>query len=284
MRAAILRAYGAVPEIGEWPAPDGELLGRVRAAGLNPVDVRIASGNFYAGSPEVPYVPGGEGVAELSDGRRVYFTAGGALAEQVALWEGGVSEVPEAVPDGVAVACGTAGTTAWAALDRARLSEGERVLVLGASGAVGAIAVQLARLRGAGEVIGAARSGDWVALEEIEAHGPFDIVIDPLWGEPAEAAARTLAAGGRLVQLGESAGVAARFESSLVRGRQIEIIGLALARMAPVERMAAYGHVLAHAAAGELAVACEELPMDQISEAWERQAGGSPRAKLVLVP
>ena len=281
MRAAILRSYGSIPEIGEWPEPGGDVV-EVEAAGLNPVDLRIASGSFYAGVPDVPYVPGSEGVGRRADGARVYFRGGGALAERAVAGEAVV--LPDGVTAGLALACGTPGCTALLALERARLAPGERVLVLGASGSVGVLAVQLARLLGAGEVVGAARSGDWIALDAVEEAGPFDVVVDPLWGAPAQAAARALAPGGRLVALGESAGAEAAFASSLVRGRQLEILGLALALVGADARRAAYERVIALAAAGELDAPFEALPLDDVASAWERQASGSPGAKLVLVP
>ncbi len=130
-----------------------------------------------------------------------------------------------------AIAYGVAGLAAWLALDKAQLREGERVLILGASGPVGAIALQLARLRGAGRVVAAARREvegadafveltDDVAFEE-----EFDVVIDPLWGAPAGAAIRAMAFGGRLVQLGQSAGGEATFASADIRFKELRILG-----------------------------------------------------------
>ena len=293
MRAAILRSYGSIPAIGEWPEPGGESL-EVLAAGLNPVDLRIASGEFYAGVPDVPYVPGSEGVARTPAGERVYFRGGGAFAERVAAAE--TVPIPDGVDDGMALACGTPGCTALVALERGRMAAGERVLVLGASGSVGWLAVQLAVLRGAGSVVAAARDVERlgeleavtgctvVTLDSVAEAGPFDLVVDPLWGAPAAAASRALDRGGRLVALGESAGPAAAFTSADVRGRQLEILGLALPAVGPEVRRRAYERVVAHAASGELSAAYEELPLDDIATAWERQATGSPRTKLVLRP
>jgi NADPH2:quinone reductase len=279
--AAILDAYGSVPRVGEWSEPEGATAA-VLAAGLNPVDVRIASGTFYGGAPEVPYVPGGECVAAV-DGRRFYVLGPAAFAEQVAL-PGDAVELPDGVDDALAVACGTPGTTAWVALDRARLVPGESVLVLGASGAVGAFAVQLAGLRGAGRVVGAARSGPWVGLDEVAEHGPFDVVIDPLWGAAAEAAAAAMAPGGRLVQLGQSAGETASFSSPVVRGNELELLGLALPRLPREERLDAYFRVVQLAAAGELSTPTQAFALADVADAWALQASGSPGAKLVLVP
>src|SRR5687768_11954518 len=155
MRAAIVRSYGSNPELGDWPEPaDGA---RVLAAALNPSDLRIASGTFYTGAPDLPYVTGGEAIVER-DGRRFYAWGAGAFAERMAFEPNRACGVPDGVEPGLALACGVAGTTALAALERARLAEGESVLVLGARGAVGALALQLAPLLGAGRVVGASRS------------------------------------------------------------------------------------------------------------------------------
>jgi NADPH2:quinone reductase len=282
VRAAILREHGSIPELGEWPEPAGGGA-EVLAAALNPVDLRIASGSFYGGSPDPPYVPGSEAIVRHGAGR-AYAVAAGAFAERVALGDV-VVPVPDGVDDGLALACGTAGSTALAALERGRLAEGESVLVLGARGAVGALALQLASLLGAGRVVGASRTPPpgGIRLEEIEESGPFDLVVDPLWGAPAQAAARALAPGGRLVGLGESAGAEATFPSALVRGRQLEILGLALPARGPQRRRALYERLMEWAAAGRLRAKTEEFPLDRVAEAWERQAA-SPGAKLLLRP
>jgi NADPH:quinone reductase len=282
MRAAILRAYGSNPELGEWPEPAGGV--RVVAAALNPSDLRIASGTFYTGAPDLPYVPGGEALVER-DGGRAYTWGAGAFAERMAFDPERACQVPDGVDAGLALACGAAGTTALAALERARVAAGESVLVLGARGAVGALALQLAPLLGAGRVVGATRSASEgaIGLDAIEDTGPFDIVIDPLWGAPAASATRALAFGGRLVQLGESAGAEATLASRFVRGKQLEILGLALAYQAPERRRELYERLMAFAAAGELSAEAEALPLERVAEAWERQAA-SPGAKLVLVP
>ena len=280
MRAAVLHSYGAVPEIGEAEEPTGDLVVDVLAAGLNPIDLRIASGTL-AIRPELPSVVGSEGIGRTEDGRRVYFgRSSGSLAERAAVAEAEAVEVPEGIGDAEAVAYGIAGLAAWLALDKARLVQGERVLVLGASGTVGRIAVQLARLRGAGEVIAASRRGD------VPPTGPFegiDVVIDPLWGAPAAAAVAGMNFRGRLVQLGQSAGGEATLSSADIRFRELEILGHTNFATPPDVRAAALRRMWEHAAAGELRVDCETVPLADAAAAWARQAAG-PGVKLVVVP
>src|SRR5271163_216791 len=215
MKAAVLHEYG-VPRAEDFEDPSagpGQALVEVLAAGLNPVDVAICAGRFYAGRPPLPSVAGREGVGML-DGARVYFDAPiapfGSMAERALINPVSTYAVPEGVPDGVAVALGISGLAAWLALTwRAQLKPGEHVLVLAASGVLGQIAVQAAKLLGAGRVVAAARSEEGLARtielgadasvrldgrEDLSAalaqagDGRIDVVLDPLWGEPLVAA------------------------------------------------------------------------------------------------
>jgi NADPH:quinone reductase-like Zn-dependent oxidoreductase len=310
MRAAILRAHGAVPEVGELDDPTGGETLDVLAAGMNPVDVRIASGTFPNERHEPPYVAGKEGVGRRADGSLVYFDDSvepyGAFAERTAIPPGTGYPLPDGLDPALAVALGVAGLAAWLPLEwRGRLAPGETVLVLGASGVVGQIAVQAAKLLGAGRVVAAARNEEGLArardlgadatvqldapadltdaLREAAGGDGFELVLDPLWGEPARAALAALKPFGRLVAMGQSASAEATLSSSAVRAKPAEIIGYTN-YTAPAElRAAAYARMARHAQAGELRVEIERLPLDDVPEAWRRQ-GSSPHAKLVIVP
>jgi NADPH2:quinone reductase len=285
MRAAVLHEYGATPSVEEFAEPEGELVVDVLAAGLNPIDLRIASGTLPARRPELPALVGSEGIGRTPDGRRVYFT-GAALAERAAANE--PVEVPDGVDDAEAVAYGVAGLAAYLALEKARVADGETVLVLGASGPVGLIAVQLAKLRGA-RVVAAARrevggADEFVSLADGVPEFPeVDAVIDPLWGEPAMAALKALRFRGRLVQLGQSAGGEATFASADIRFKELEILGHTNFATPADERAEALRAMWRHAAAGELSIAVERIALDDVAGAWERQAD-APGAKLVIIP
>jgi NADPH2:quinone reductase len=246
MRAAVIERYGEPPVLRDVlePKADGAALVEVTAAPLNPVDLSIASGKFYAGSPPTPYVPGGEGIGRVLQngkaGPRVYFRAAlpnGSLAERAVSRDQTVA-LPDSVPDGVAAALGTPGIAAYLALTRrAQMKAGETVLVLGATGVLGAIAVQVARLLGAGRIIAGGRDQKGLArARELGAHatvdlkqtdglterireasgGELQIVIDPVWGVPGVAAMEAMSPLGRFVQLGQSAGPEAVVKSSIV--------------------------------------------------------------------
>src|SRR2546428_7165883 len=231
MRAAVVERYGEPPVVRELDEPksDGTNLVEVTAAPLNPVDLSIATGKFYAGSPPTPYVPGGEGVGRpLQSGKpgpRVYFRAAladGSLAERALISRGQTVPIPDSVPDRVAGALGTPGIAGYLALARrAQFKAGETVLILGASGVLGTIAVQVARLLGAGRVIAGARDPRGLArAKDLGAHatvdlkeadglterirdasgGPHDVCHRPRVGGPSPRALEALSAHRRLVQ------------------------------------------------------------------------------------
>jgi NADPH2:quinone reductase len=323
MRAAIVEQVGAAPRPGEAPAPsrgEEDALIAVEAGSINPIDVNVAAGRFYAGPPQVPYVPGREGVGRVLEaptvapGTLVRFEVnagygyGGSLAERAAAPEEDLIELPAGADPALAAGLGIVGMAAWLALERrGRVALGETVLVLGASGAVGKVAVQAARILGARRVVAAARSpeglrraaelgadaavelSDGLSRKELAerfreaAGGEIDVVVDPLWGEPAMAALEALAIEGRLVHLGQSAGDEARVISAPLRGRARAILGHSNL-VAPLEaRRDAFQKLLEHARAGRLELDRDVLPLERIEEAWERQPRSQGR-KLVITP
>jgi NADPH:quinone reductase len=317
MRAAVVTEVGAPPIADELPEPvprEGQALVAVHAAALNPVEIRVAAGR-HPRRPEPPYVPGLEGVgvvvasSRFAPGVRVRFEgdlpgwgAQGTLAECAAVPEGSLVELPAGAPDDLAAAAGVVGITALLALERAALRGGERVLVLAATGAVGQVAVQLAKVAGAGRVVAAARSrerllrtrelgadetvlldgrDDLEAAYETAAGGSLDVVVDPLWGEPAMAALRALAPEGRLVNVGQSAGTDVELPLAAVRNRQGAIHAIS-SGWTPLERKTeSFRELLGHALAGRLVIDREVVPLAEVAEAWTRQAD-SPGRKLVI--
>jgi NADPH:quinone reductase-like Zn-dependent oxidoreductase len=322
MRAAVLTTPGESPEHAEHPAPEaaaGRTLVRMTAAPIVPLDLLCASGTSYFGRPATPYVPGtqGVGVVEQSatwpEGTRVFVvsTAGmapgdGSLAERCAVPDAAVVPLPDGVADEDAAALGMSAVAAWMALtDRARLTAGETVVVTGAGGAVGQVAVAAAQLLGAGRVVAVCRSDaaaerarsagadEVVRLETDvdrltdrlkEAVGSVDVVVDPVFGVAATAASRVLAPFGRLVNLGGAGGDVAEFSSAVLRSRTASVLGYTNAMLSPEQQRAALDAVLGHAAAGRLAVAHERLPLAGVGDAWRRQATGDADVRLVLTP
>jgi NADPH2:quinone reductase len=310
MRAAVLHEIGGTPRVEDFrePSGDGEVVA-ILAAGLNPVDVTIASGRMPARRPEPPAVCGLEGVARRSGGERVYVYGVppfGTFAERALADPSTLFPVPDDVDDGTAVCLGVSGLAAWLPLAwRARVRDGETVLVLGATGVAGLIAVQAAKLLGAGRVVAAGRnpellerarslgadsvlkldevSGDLVEAIRSACEGPVDVTIDYLWGEPGAAATLAAGPGARHVQVGNSAGQESTIRSAPWRIAQLDIQGYSTFTVAPDEVRSAYAALAEHAGAGRIVAAAEEVPLDDFASAWERQTAG-PGAKLVLRP
>ena len=323
MRAAVLRRHGAPPEPGQRPVPRrqaGQALIRVTAAPINPLDLLCASGTSYFGAPALPYVPGTQGIGVTAEsdtlpaGQRVWCsaTAGmqpgdGSMAEFCVVPDTAVLPVPAGVSDDLAAALGLSAIAAWMALSwRGRLRPGEHVLVLGASGSVGQVGVQAARLLGAGRVVAACRDrhgraraaelgadavaditgDDTAAVAAVLADatgGRTDLVLDPVWGIPAEAALRILSPHGRLVNLGSSAAAEASFGSATLRSGVLAILGYTNNQLTDEQKAAALAEILTHASAGRITADREVMPLADAAGAWSR-CGQAPHCRAVLIP
>jgi NADPH2:quinone reductase len=321
MKAALVEQIGQPPAAGEVAEPqrsEGQALVEVTAAAINPIDISISLGRFYGGSPDVPYVMGREAVGrvlegdKLEPGAQVWFQnpVPGGFAQYALADEDRAIVLPDGTDHGLAAALGIAGLTGWLAVEwRAHVRAGERVLVLGATGIVGSVAVQAARILGASRIVAAGRDADALTgAEAVGAHasvtlagasaadtaalaeqfrqaagGPLDVVIDPLWGSPAEAAVQAAGYSARVVQLGQSAGAEAKLRSGDIRGKSLALVGFTLGHVPQDKTQAAYIRLIELSSSAELRVERETLPLDWVGEAWRRQQD-SPHRKLVLVP
>jgi NADPH2:quinone reductase len=313
VRAGLITELESLPEVGEAPEPErghGEALLEVVAVPLNPIDINVGAGRYFGGSPERPYVPGCEGVARVvesatlapgtlvwANGSGLGVSRGGMLAERVSVDESILVPLPEDVDPALAGALGIAGLAGWLPVAyRAPVREGETVLVLGATGTVGLVAVQGAKVLGAGRVVAAGRRPEAleraqrlgadavVSLDEEDLAAAFteacggdgpSLVLDPLWGEPVVAAARAAAPGARLVNIGQSAGPQAALYSADVRGKQLEILGFTNFATPRDVLVREYLRLVEHARAGEVEVELQTYPFDRLADAWQRQAMGA---------
>lgn len=303
VRAAILRKAGEAPTVGEFDEPDGQVVD-VRVAGCNPVDLALASG--AAGAPTVPSVVGKEGVGLTADGTRVYFDSPpdpfGSWAQRCRIEPATAFPVPDGVDDDLAVALGIAGLAAWLPLTRhASVTDAESVLILGATGTVGRIAVQAAKLLGAGRVVGAGRNPE--ALEQVAALGAdatvalgkgddadalkaeagagYDVVLDLVYGKPFLAALEASAVGATLITVGQGAGSSAEVSFRSLMGRTH--VGHLNNAMGPDVMRAGYQELTRHAADGKITLDIRHYSLEEAADAWRAQAE-SPHAKLVIVP
>jgi NADPH:quinone reductase len=339
VRAAVVEAMGRPPAAADVPEPrrrPGEALVRIHAAALNPVELHIWNGHFFDGPPRPPYVIGLEGIGlveegdRLSPGTRVrveYVHPGygrdGAIAEYAVAPEepdcadrasqASVAPIADELDDATAAALGVPVFTALMCLERAQAAgaslDGAHVLVTGATGAVGLIAVQLAKLMGAARVVAAGRSperleralalgadaavelADETRANELRkrisdaAGGRLDVALDPLWGEPARAAIEALTRDGVYVSFGQAASPVAELSGIPLRNSRVTLVGHSGAWATPHERRdsLARAHELAARSGARLTLDTEELVLDDIGEAWERLAKSAGR-RLVVRP
>jgi NADPH:quinone reductase-like Zn-dependent oxidoreductase len=242
-------------------------------------------------------------VARTADGTRIYvFGDGlgvardGTLAERATAAADRLVPVDADVEDATAVALGIAGIIAWDALERARVGPRDRVLVLGATGTAGSVAVQGAKVRGAETVVAAGR--DAARLERarelgadatttlddladaFEEAGP-SVVLDALWAEPVAIAAELAAPRARIVHFGQSAGPEATLKSAAVRGKELEIVGQSNFARTKDELYASHRELLQHAESGTIRVDFQTFPLEDVAEAWNHQAGGGKSVILI---
>jgi len=319
MRAAVLQALGKLPRVEEFPEPtpgEDEVLIDVSRAALKSVDKQLASGTHFASPRELPIVCGTDGLGRLKDGTRVFFGGPrrpyGAMAERTVVRRVQCFPVPDSLDDDSAAAIPNPGVSAWLSLKHtAKLAPGETVLILGATGVTGKLAVQIARILGATRIVAAGRNEkvlstlvelgadatirldqpDQELIEDFRRQAGqqrFDVIIDYLWGRPTEALLSAItvpefaAAGSetRLVEVGESAGPTITLRAAALRSTALTIQGTAGIPSWDV-LTEAFQQVMNCAARGQLHVETERVSLADIEEAWERDA--HPR-RLVVVP
>ena len=317
VRAVEIRSAGSSPEPADRPRPvprAGEVLVDVLAAPITPLDVLCASGTSYFGMPQMPYVPGVQGVGRV-EGATVWFptTAGmgpgdGSMATTAVAARADLVVLPDGADPVLVAALGLSAVAAHMALTwRGELQPGERVIVLGAGGVVGQAAIQLARVAGAAHVVAGVRSpaaaeralraGADAVVEtgsddvagiaarlRAAAGGSADLVLDPVFGVPAAAALRALRPGGRLVNLGSSAAETSPIDSSTLRSRSLRVLGYTNNELTAEQRSSALVVVARLAARGELTVAHETAALDDATAAWRRHRAGAAEGRIVLVP
>lgn len=321
MHAAVLHAIGDMPRCEEFQEPvigdkAREVIVHVHAASLKPFDKQTASGSHYASGGDLPRICGSDGVGHLEDGQRVFFGGPrlpyGAMAERTVVLRAFTFPIPENLSDETAAALPNPGVSAWLSLIyRAKLVRGENVLILGATGVTGKLAVKIAKLLGAGRVVAVGRNQEALnALRDVGADATislalsqadlsdaiareasqsgFEVVIDYLWGQPAEAflAAITrrefqvVRSETRFVQVGESAAPTITLPAAVLRSTAVTILGTA-GIPPPDVLVDAFQQVMAHAANGEIQIETETVPLADVENAWKRN---QPGRRLVIIP
>jgi NADPH:quinone reductase-like Zn-dependent oxidoreductase len=320
--AAIINGPGAQPHLGTVGLPaltPGHSVLRVLAAPLNPLDLLIASGTFHSARHEQPYVPGSEcvGIVVRSQrhavGTQVYAQcqAGpdrpGSLSTHLVVQDDEVVALPHGLDAVTAAAVGNSGVAAYVPLiETAGLQAGETVLILGATGAVGQLAVQIARGRGAARVVGVGRnqsaldrlfrlgadavvalmpgeSENDLAARLSDAAGPVDVLLDGLFGVPLQAALKVCAPHGRIVNIGNLAGPTAVLSAGSLRSKQLTLTGFAGLHMPMKAKQRALGWLWRQVIDAAIEVDVRTSALRDIAATWSVQQS-SPHAKCVVVP
>jgi len=313
VNAAVLHQFGSPPRFEQFTDPvpiEDEAIVHVRAASVKPVDKQLASGTHFARQHLLPHICGVDGVGVLDDGTRVFFGGPrapyGAMAEHTVVSRRFCFSLPDEVDDATAAALPNPGVSAWLSLAwRARLKQAESVLILGATGTTGRLAVQIAKILGAGRIVAAGRNQAVLhslpvdatirldqSREELIAafrqQGSFDVIIDYVWNGPTEALLAALTrdefvvAGPeiRLIQVGESAGPQIGLSAAALRSTPLTIRGTA--GVPPPDVLSeAFATVMRYAARGDLRIETERVPLALVEEAWQRHSHGH---RIVLVP
>lgn len=320
MNAAVVDAFGAVPRYTAFVEPvagEGEMLVTVTAAGLHPIVKALANGTHYGSTGKLPFIPGLDGVGRLQDGTRVYFGMArspfGTFAERALAASWMCLPLPEQLDDATAAAMANPGMSSWAALTaRAKFVARESVLILGATGVAGQLAVQIAKRLGARRVIAAGRNPQ--ALEKLkelgadavislqQEHEPLvaafrqqlaeagvDIVLDYLWGHPAECVLEAISQKGlrkaasrvRFVQIGDSAGKTIALSAATLRSSGLELLGSGFGSASLDQLRQAIAEFFDLAAAAPFQMNIKVVPLRDVETLWNSPEQGT---RLVFHP
>jgi NADPH:quinone reductase-like Zn-dependent oxidoreductase len=318
MQAAVVTAFDAPPRYTTFADPvagEGEKLVTVTAVGLHPIVKSLASGTHYGSTGELPFMPGLDGVGRLEDGSRVFFGMArspyGTFAER-SLTSWMCIPLPDGLDDATAAGIANPAMSSWAALmGRAKFVAGENVTILGATGVAGKLAVQIAKRLGARRVTAAGRNPQ--ALETLKELGAdavipldqeddslvaafrneyakegVDVVLDYLWGHPAECLLEAISQKGsrraarvRFIQIGASAGATIRLEAAALRSSGLELLGSGLGSASLEQLRAAVQDFFKTAAAQPFAFKMKTAPLSEVEKLWSAHEQGT---RLVFQP
>ncbi len=319
MNAAVVTSFGEPPHYQQFevpqPASDQEVLVDVLAVGLHPRVRAGAAGAHYTSTGTLPMIPGIDGVGRRPDGGRVYFAAGddrfGTMADQAVVDLRRAIELRADVDVAKVAAAMNPAMSSWVALRRrVPLEPGQSVLVLGATGNAGTMAVQIAKRLGAGRVVGAGRDpGRLSALTALGADevvqltddgdatdralgaaaGQVDIVIDYIWGRPAQRAIMALLTARsdrsramNWIQIGATAGPTIELPSVALRSANLRLQGNGQGAVTTAAYLAELPSLVDEIDAGTIAAKPNTMPLADVEAIWTRP--DPPGERTVLVP
>jgi NADPH:quinone reductase-like Zn-dependent oxidoreductase len=316
VKAAVVSSFGTAPRYEDFPAPapagEHDMVIDVIASGLHPRVRSQADGSHYTSTGELPLIPGIDGVGRGADGLLRYFvvpdTAMGAMADQAVIdARRSVVLPPGSDPVAVAAAMNPA-MSSWVALrQRVQFRAAQNVLVLGATGNAGQMAVQIAKLLGAGQIVAAGRDrGRLAGLPALgatatvqlggddtgelgKAASEVDVVIDYLWGQPASTAMIAALAGRAdknrpltWIEIGSVAGSTAPIPAAALRAARLQIVGSGQGSVSARDFLAELPALAEEITRGTFDINARPMPLAQVAQAWADAAHTAQR--IVLTP
>ena len=314
MHAAVLTEFGKPPRYQVFAEPvvhEGEVLVHVRAAGLHPLVKAMASGKHYASGKELPEVPGVDGIGTLDNGQRVYFVfvrkPWGTIAERAPAQRAMCIPVPDGISDVDAAAVANPGISAWMSLrHRGALEAGDSVVILGATGVAGQLAIQIARLHGARRIVAVGRNVEALAGADVdrviglndpedaikeafaeEAAAGINIVSDYIWGCPAEMLMEALAKQfnrtkticTRWVEVGDMAGKTITLAGGTLRSVDLRLMGSGYGSNSMEKIQATVPALFQDVARGAIKVSAVGVPLKEVEAAWSKS---DAKSRIVL--
>lgn len=298
MKAAIVNGQGEMPIYGDFPDPQADeqhVVVKVKAAAMSQLAKSRAAGTHYSSAIQYPFIPGIDGAGYLSNGDPVFFFAFsspfGSMAEMTLVTAQSIVPLPQTLDLALAAAMGNPGMSSWTGLTRrAQLRTGETVLINGATGTSGSLAVRIARHLGAGKIIATGRNSQvldklrtqgadiTLTLDELSAKLPalmeegIDVVLDYLWGQSALDIMMSAVAGGdqvvRFVQIGSLSGQEISLHSKLLRSSGLTLMGSGLGSVSNAELVASVGELLQAAAQSDFSIPFRLRPLSEVKNAW----------------
>lgn len=319
MNAAVIDSFDAPPRYSSFSEPvagEGEFLIDLIAAGLHPVVKALAAGSHYRSTGVLPLIPGVDGVGKLEDGGRVYFGMSrvpfGTFAERCLAARRMCVPLPEDLDPVMVAGIVNPGMSSWIALTRrARFIAGENLLILGATGVAGQLAIQIAKHLGAQRIVAAGRNSAVLeTLRELGADATIaldqehdsllssihrewttsgiNVVLDYLWGPPAEAVLEALSQKRpqpvlpvRFVQVGDSAGKAISLPSAVLRNSAIELLGSGFGSASLDEIFSALADFFQLLAKSPLKISLRPVPLRDVEAVWNSAEHGT---RYVFLP
>ena len=310
MHAAVVTEFGRPPSYQQFPVPTphgrNEVLVDVVASGLHRRVRSQADGSHYTSTGSLPLVPGVDGVGRMPDGTLRYFALGdttsGAMAEQTVIDLRRSVEFAEGTDPVLVAAAMNPAMSAWIALRRRiDFQAGQTVLVVGATGSSGRMAVQVAKRLGAGHVIAAGRDsqklaalgadsvvrfGDTPGIGDVAAE--VDVVIDYLWGQVTVDAMTAIAANRvdrarplSWIEVGSVAGTDAAIPSAALRALPLQIVGSGQGSVSTADIVAELPALVDEIASGALRIDAHAVPLSDVTDAWQDTRSD---ARIVLTP